>query len=510
MTNRYAIRIQDRGGFERRIPLGNLTILGRQNHCDVVLPDEMISRAHLRIECVDGKCWAEDLGSSHGTYQDGDRIKRIEWEPGTMLVLADGAYRIRLVPERLEATESNINAILSTAQQLTGEFDLEILLRKSLDHLLRLSSQDRGFIMLWNGSALEVFVQRNLSKDIDNAICLSMSSVHRVFYTGEPIWVSDLSTNEALRTQQSVVDLQLRTIICLPLTAKGKRIGVIYLDSRRLKPDTLDRNAFEAIVGLCAVAIDRTRLFEEGRRNSLLAAVGSVASNIVHDFKNVLFLIGGHAELLATLCVDPDAIYHIEQIQASVDRLSAMSSDVLEFARTKPIVKKQVDLAKFLNNEITNWQMRASEHDIEITGSGPECTVCIEESKIISVIDNLFTNSIESLIGSEAKGRIQLLWDLTPGGVAIKVIDNGKGIPKNLLNKIFEPFFTYDKENGNGLGMATVKKFVEGHGGSVSADSEVGRGTTITIYLTQSKDAAPEAQNDEGLPKTPNADKEAT
>jgi len=508
MTKRYVVRIQDRNGFERRAPLGAKTILGRQSKCDLVLPDEMVSRTHLCLECIDGECWAEDMGSYHGTYQDGERIKRIHWKPGSVLVLADGAYRLMLVHDRLEATESNINAILTTAQQITGEFDLEVLLQKSLDHLLSLSGQDRGFIMLPNGNNLEVFVQRNLARDIDSEICLSMSSVKQVFETGEPIWVSDLSTNEALRTRQSVVDLQLRTILCLPLSAKGKRIGVIYLDSRHLKQNTLERNAFEAIVGLCAIAIDRMRMFEESRRNSIMAAVGSVASNLVHDFKNILFLISGHAEILADLCDDPDLCYHVEQIQSSVDRLSAMTSNILEFARIRPMNKKPVDLALFLNNEISNWRTRTKEYDIDVTGGGPECIVNIEESKFISILNNLFTNSIESLVGFDIKGHIQLLWEVIPNGVVIRVIDNGKGIPKKLIYKVFEPFFSYGKEKGNGLGMATVKKFVEGHGGSISVESEVDKGTEVTIYLPRSENTAQkheknrETSDDDTLPNS--------
>lgn|GEM_PF-356586 len=483
MKKRYAIRIQDRNGFERKVPLGNVAVLGRQNHCDIVLPDEMVSRLHLRVESLDGQYWAEDMGSSHGTYQDGVRIKRIQWEPTTVLVIADGAYRLTLVPERIQASESNMNAILSTAQQLSGDFDLEHLLQRSIDHLLRLSGQDRGFIMIEAGGKLEVFVQRNLVSGSGDEIYLSMSSVKHVFDTSEPIWISDISTNEILKAQKSIADLQLKTILCLPLSVKGKNVGVVYLDSRHIMKDIIDRGAFEAIVGLCALAIERTRLAEEGQRNRLLASVGSVASDIAHDFKNVLFLISGHAELLSNMCSDPEAHYHVEQIQASVDRLTTLSSEILGMVRLGVADKRAVNLAQLINEEISRWQVYAKKNKVVISGNGPDCIVYIDAPKFISIIDNLFTNSIESLVDSKVKGNIRVTWELTTVGVTVKVSDNGKGISKKIINKIFDPFFSHGKAKGTGLGMATVKNFVELHNGTIDVDSQVGRGTSITISI---------------------------
>jgi signal transduction histidine kinase len=490
MDRRYVIRIQDREGFERRVPLGNATVLGRQNHCDVVLSDEMVSRLHLRIDYVEGNCWAEDLGSSHGTFQDGVRIKRIMWKPGVILVLADGAYRLMLVPERVQGTESNMHAVLTTAQQLTGEYDLETLLQKSLDHLLRLSNQDRGFIMLSDGTDLEVFVQRNLIPNASDPFYISLSSVHQVFDTGEPVWVSDVLTNELISSQKSVIDLQLKTIYCLPLSVNGKRIGVVYLDSRQLKVEPVDRNAFEAIVGLCALAIERARLSEESQKHSALVELGTTTTNIVHEFKNALFSIGGHAELISSLCTDSEIHLHVKQIQASVDHLTVIGSDILDFSRTKHIVKKPHNLGRFLKKEIINWQVRAAKYDITIKGDGPECIALIEPSKIAIVIDNLFANSIEAIVASGTEGQIQLLWETAPNEVTIKVIDNGKGIPKNLQDKIFEPFFSYGKDKGAGLGMSTVKKIICGHGGTMNIDSETGTGTTIIIHLPIPSDQA--------------------
>jgi len=145
--------------------------------------------------------------------------------------------------------------------------------------------------------------------------------------------------------------------------------------------------------------------------------------------------------------------------------------------------KRAVNLAQLINEEISRWQVYAKKNKVVISGNGPDCIVYIDAPKFISIIDNLFTNSIESLVDSKVKGNIRVTWELTTVGVTVKVSDNGKGISKKIINKIFDPFFSHGKAKGTGLGMATVKNFVELHNGTIDVDSQVGRGTSITISI---------------------------
>jgi len=135
-------------------------VLGRQAQCDIVLPDGMVSRNHLRIQLAEDGWWVEDLGSSHGTFLGDDRVTRMRWEPGSTIRLADGAYYLTLQAETAaSASEANLQAIIQTAALLTGEVELDDLLEQTIDRLLGLSGTDRGFIMLpeqgelWSGSS---------------------------------------------------------------------------------------------------------------------------------------------------------------------------------------------------------------------------------------------------------------------------------------------------------------------------------------------------------------------
>jgi signal transduction histidine kinase len=457
-------------------------VLGRQSHSDIVLSDSMVSRSHLRIEPIDGEWWVEDLGSSHGTYLEDVRLQRTRWEPGTTLRLADGAYFLTLKAEQAFSSEVNLQAILQTAHLLTGEIELDELLERTLERLLAISSTDRGFIMLPEGGELEVKVLRNLGANMEKDIHLSMSSVKRVYEQGEAIWIHNVAADEGLMAQQSILDLQLKTILCIPLLVQGKCIGVVYLDSRRIVTEPVDRATFEAIVSLCAIAIERTRLSEESLRNQVLATVGQVASSIVHDFKNALFVVAGHTQMLGAQTADPKLQHHVSQILGAVERLSQLSTDVLDYSKVREPKREQVDLDLYLEALVEPLRPRAIELGVTLRCEGPACQASLDKHRFARVVENLLSNALDAMqAGSD--GCVTLSWGHEPGETRIILEDNGKGIPKKVLKRIFEPFFSHGKTRGTGLGMATVKKIVEEHGGTVEVSSEEGHGTRVVVAI---------------------------
>ena len=498
MAERTSISIRDRHGFERAVPARGAMVLGRQSQCDIVLPDSMVSRTHLKIQQGEEGWWVEDLGSSHGTFFQEERVSRMLWQPGTTLRLADGAYFLTLRGEAAAASEANLQAILQTANLLTGVVELDDLLEQTLDRLLSISGTDRGFLMLPEHGELVVKVQRNLGANMERDIHLSMSSVQKVFEQGEAKWIHNVAADESLMAQKSVMDLQLQTILCLPLLVQGMRIGVVYLDSRRMVTEPVDRPTFEAIVSLCAIAIERTRLAEESVRNQVLATVGQVASSIVHDFKNGLFVIAGHAQLLGVTTADETVQRHLTQILGTVDRLSLLSTDILDYSKVREPHRETVDLGAYLGALVEPLQVRAQESQVSLRCAGPACQAALDKHRFARVIENLVANSLDALAG-QAGGEVMVDWLRDADGLRITVADNGKGIPKKVLKRIFEPFFSHGKVKGTGLGMATVQKIVAEHGGSIEVESEEGQGTRVILLLP---DGSP-PEEEEGTGKFP-------
>ncbi|MBP1773230.1 MAG: sensor signal transduction histidine kinase [Holophagaceae bacterium] len=473
MAQRYQLLIRDRHGFERTVPLSRSVTLGRQSLCDVVLSDSMISRNHLRLELRDDIWWAEDLQTTHGSFYKDQQLGRVPWEIGTPLRLADGAYTLTLLSTNQSSSELHLQAILETAQLLAEEVDLEDLLDQSMDRLLSISGTDRGFLMLLENGELTTKVQRNLGQELEGSIQLSLSSVHKVFETGDPVWILNVADEYHLQHQHSIQRLELKTILCLPLVLQGRRLGVVYLDSRRPITEPPDRETFEAIVALCAIAIERTRLSEENLRSHVLATVGQVASSIVHDFKNGLFVLRGHADLLELSTEDHKIRHHCRKILECVDRLTHLSQDVLDFAKVREPNRETVELRGFLD-AILGVQLRAE---------GPACKVKLDPARFTRVMENLMANALDAT--KDMSGEVLVSWTQVTGGVQIHVRDLGQGIPRKVIKRIFEPFFSYGKKKGTGLGMATVKKIVEEHGGTLEFISEEGVGTEVIITLPE-------------------------
>jgi signal transduction histidine kinase len=309
-----------------------------------------------------------------------------------------------------------------------------------------------------------------------------MSSVHQVFEQGEAVWIHNLGTGER-QASQSAVDLRIKTILCLPLLVQGERIGVLYLDSRSARTEPVDRLTFEAIVALCAIAIERTRMAEANLRNQVLGTVGQVASSIVHDFKNGLFVIAGHAQLLGLTSTDSNTQHHLAQILGATERLGQLSMDILEYSKIREPKREMVDLAPFLAAQVEPLQPRAQEAEVVLECQGPPCQASLDRHRFNRVIENLLGNALDALAGRDG-GRVVLSWrPADDGGVEIQVSDNGKGIPRKVQKRIFEPFFSYGKARGTGLGMATVKRIMAEHGGDIELVSTEGQGTTVTLRL---------------------------
>lgn len=483
MAQRYQLLIRDRHGFERTVPLSRSVTLGRQSLCDVVLSDSMISRNHLRLELRDDIWWAEDLQTTHGSFYKDQQLGRVPWEIGTPLRLADGAYTLTLLSTNQSSSELHLQAILETAQLLAEEVDLEDLLDQSMDRLLSISGTDRGFLMLLENGELTTKVQRNLGQELEGSIQLSLSSVHKVFETGDPVWILNVADEYHLQHQHSIQRLELKTILCLPLVLQGRRLGVVYLDSRRPITEPPDRETFEAIVALCAIAIERTRLSEENLRSHVLATVGQVASSIVHDFKNGLFVLRGHADLLELSTEDHKIRHHCRKILECVDRLTHLSQDVLDFAKVREPNRETVELRGFLDAILEPMVPRAAELGVQLRAEGPACKVKLDPARFTRVMENLMANALDAT--KDMSGEVLVSWTQVTGGVQIHVRDLGQGIPRKVIKRIFEPFFSYGKKKGTGLGMATVKKIVEEHGGTLEFISEEGVGTEVIITLPE-------------------------
>jgi signal transduction histidine kinase len=158
-----------------------------------------------------------------------------------------------------------------------------------------------------------------------------------------------------------------------------------------------------------------------------------------------------------------------------------IANDFLRFARIQDLNKKPTGLAKIIEDMIDFFSPTARSANIEIKSfvSGDLPNVLLDGDLFKQALLNLMLNAEQAM---PEGGQITVQAHEEPGAICLSLIDTGKGIPQEVLGKIFQPFFS-TRTGGHGLGLPTTRKIVEAHGGAIEVQSEIGRGTKFTIRL---------------------------
>ncbi len=238
---------------------------------------------------------------------------------------------------------------------------------------------------------------------------------------------------------------------------------------------------------------------EQMKRGDKMAAVGLLAAGMAHEIRNPLASLSGSVQMLRTELTLDDHQQHLMEITLrEAERLNALITDFLLFAQPPQTNKILTPIGRILEETIDLFIHSPSFHDgirILRPSSQEEIRVSIDPDQMKQVFWNLFINAAQSMSDGGkiqiqlGKGKALGVTGLSPSPqgrgkewVKISITDSGSGIALEEKEKIFEPFFT-TKENGTGLGLSIVHKIVENHKGLIKVESELGRGSTFSIFL---------------------------
>jgi two-component system sensor kinase FixL len=227
---------------------------------------------------------------------------------------------------------------------------------------------------------------------------------------------------------------------------------------------------------------DRVRVEEQLREQAALARLGEMAAVIAHEVKNPLAGVRGAIQVIgARLPSGSQDGTIVSDILARIDALDQLMKDLLLFARPPQPRRGSIDIMRLLSGtaDLLTRDPSLGRVRVEITG-GP-ATIAADAEMLRIIFHNLLVNAAQAMHGD---GIVRVGVQAGDGNCRVSITDDGPGIPDELHEQIFVPFFT-TKSRGSGLGLPTAKRLVEAHGGSIRVESTA-TGTTVTVNLPAS------------------------
>jgi PAS domain S-box-containing protein len=241
---------------------------------------------------------------------------------------------------------------------------------------------------------------------------------------------------------------------------------------------------------------EKQRLREQLAQAQKIEALGTLAGGIAHEFNNINAAVIGYIDFtLQTEELTERARRNLEIVRTSAARAASLTKNLLAFSRRDIGDKRPVNLRDVVDGvlKVTEKEFTSEGIELAVRHSMSAPPVLGDASMLESVVMNLVINARHAMLKSPVK-KLTVETGVEKGRPFIRVRDSGCGIPREHLPRVFEPFFTtkgalvggevYDgKARGTGLGLSVCHSIVERHGGEIALRSQVGKGTTFTVYL---------------------------
>ena len=287
--------------------------------------------------------------------------------------------------------------------------------------------------------------------------------------------------------------------VCLPLVSQNRLIGFINLGSK--VPEAIyfqeDLDLLYPLANQVAIAIENSNLYENlkksqsiMRRADRLASLGTLIASLAHEIRNPLVSIKTFTQLLPERIEDEEfRNYFLKVASGEIDRLTGLINELLGFARPSEPRLEGEDVNALIDKMEVLVATEARKKNVTLNKNYardlPQIKADAEQLK--QVLLNILLNAIQAIKG---EGKIWIetrqvqipIEDRVEPFTQIEVRDTGAGIPKENLERIFDPFFSTRIE-GSGLGLAISHQIIHDHGGFISVESEVGKGTSFKVHL---------------------------
>jgi len=310
--------------------------------------------------------------------------------------------------------------------------------------------------------------------------------------TREGVLCANTMTDQRFRGEDprdSIHRLGLRSIICVPIVSRREIYGIVYLDcSMSHHAYTQEQLRLAVAIGrLVGLAMENMSLLESRLHSERMAAVGETVAHLSHYIRNILQGMQGGAEIVEQ-GLKRRSLDRTESgwalIRRSLDRILQLTVNMLTFSKQRrprvvmalinPGIEEVVELVK----------KRADEKSVRIvTDLEKMSPVPLDLDGIHQVVNNIVLNAVQAAPDNGGRVGISTSYRGDQDVVVISINDNGPGIPKEEINRIFDAFHSSKGHGGTGLGLAAASKIVRELRGTIEVQSAVGSGTTFHIKL---------------------------
>ncbi len=522
-------------------------VLGRESR-QIPLSDQTVSRRHAELAPDPGSegAWLlADMGSVNGSYVNGQRVEgkrplrlgdqiRIGRtlmvfgaQPGVNrakggdvnlagdetgmdsaiinVVSGNEDSMVLAVPEPAVAAMANLKILYQLGAALGSSFDVDRVLDVVMDLVFEHVKAEHGIILMLDEPSEELVAKVVRTRDQPDLpggaaprIHASRTIVNYVMKNGDGVLSSNAMTDQRFSRGKSVHDMGIRSALCVPIKARkladktGDQIfGLIYVDTSvknyTYAPDQL--RLLTAIGLQAGLAVQNTKLFQQGLKAERLAAVGETTAALSHSIKNILQALRGGSDVVEMgfrASNLPQAAKGWRIVDRNLDKIYSLTLNLLAYSKPREPVTEVVQPRKVIEECLELVAAGANAKGVmaiaDVDRDVPPLP--LDPAGLHQVILNLLGNALDAVEKGTGLIRVTCRYFAEPlNELHIEVVDNGTGIPANLMPHLFELFHSTKGNRGTGLGLAVAKKIVEEHDGSITVKSAPGEGSTFTVRL---------------------------
>ncbi|HWQ15463.1 MAG TPA: ATP-binding protein, partial [Roseiflexaceae bacterium] len=393
--------------------------------------------------------------------------------------------------ERLERLQSLATAMIAT-------HDIQQLPRILCERLAALLDAPAGWVVLVDeGGAPRLMASHNVPAcEDDPETPLDRAAYAALLRRGQVVLDADERRHELAPAAARLDSARWSAVLSIPLATEQRALGAICLAFEQVRGlDADEQRVLASFARQAAVTLENARLFDELRhkqaeliQSSKLAAVGTFAAGIAHEFNNLLGGILGNAQLGREIDDPAEKNHALEVVAQACVRGRGITRGLLTFARRSEHRRELGNVADAVDETLALMEIDLRKSNIEVVRRIEPAppTVC-DLGQIAQVVMNLVTNARDAM--RPAGGTLTVGLRERRGAIELSVSDTGCGIAPYIRDRLFEPFVTTkgalggSQTPGTGLGLSVSYGIIKDHGGEILVESTPGRGTTMTVRL---------------------------